>query len=172
MLRQHRKKIVFLCVLTAAFIYVYRFFNPTADEVMHEFYTRKEVGSLWIDAPLKCHADTVKMHVIRDITNKDMRYRHYALGFLGDCHIKEALPTLLAMLFDPTETDSFRGDVLEAIFLLAPGLAMDLAVQYADKSDSLGSSAKSIQYGRAPWPEDDNEGDPDDEYGAYCIRRP
>ena len=142
---------------------------------MHEFYTRKHVGELWLDAPLKCHADTVKMHVIRDITNKDMTYRYYALGFLGECHIKEALPTLLAMLYDPTEADTFRGKVLKAVFLLAPGLAMDLAVQYVDKSDYLSFIAKSVQYGKIPYADNDdhdNLGDPDDEYGAYCIRRP
>ena len=162
------KRFVITGVLTVlTFFATYLLIRPTAESVMREFYEGERYEG-WIAAPLKNHTSLVKWRVIEDIADKNMRYRAYAMGFLGECNVTEALPALLAILDDQTEKAVFRADALEAIFLLDPTRAMALADRYAEREDRLGYIAKHVKSGKLPWT--DFEDTDNDDVGAVCSQ--
>ena len=161
------KRFVITSVLTAwTALVAYLLIRPTAESVMREFYEGQR-GEVWIADPLKNHTNLVKWHVIEHVAYKNMRYRIYAMGFLGECNVTEALPVLLTILEDQTEEDAFRGQALESISLLDLTLATALAERYTDQWGRLGSAAKHIKMGKLPWTDFDEA---DDEVAAVCSQ--
>ena len=57
--------------------------------------------------PLILHADLVKQRVIQDIGNPKMDKRRYAIAFLGNERIPEAIPALQSILNTGSEKDYF-----------------------------------------------------------------
>lgn len=169
-----RKKII-RAVLVAAILvpswFVYKLFFPSVEDVMRDFYLPASVSGRmesWTADPLRLHADLVKMHVIAAIADKNMKDRRYAIGFLGECGIVEALPALRAILGDATENDVYRGDALESIFRIAPEEGRALAERCKENKGFLGHIAWEIVAGEmspGDWY------DPDDDPPAECRRR-
>lgn len=86
--------------------------------------------------------------VIREIKNKEMPRRRYAIGFLGNGSYRQSLPALEEILQDVSEKDYFRGDALKAIYLIEEALGMKYAEKYKESPGLLGDIAKDLLNGR------------------------
>ena len=89
--------------------------QPTPETVMADFYAAEGRAEDMLMDPLILKSDLVAPTVICEIRNPDMPLRRYAIGFLGNERIVDALPTLHAILDDETELDDVRADALESI---------------------------------------------------------
>lgn len=118
--------------------------HSTADEVMEDFYEAKDRAEDMLMDPLIVNSDIVKHRVIEEIKDKNMDKRRYAIGYLGNEKINEALPILVAILEDESELDYFRADALESIFLIDKEFGLSKAKKYRKREDLLGRRAKSI----------------------------
>src|SRR5262245_36870293 len=107
---------------------------PTAEAALEAFYGGEPRPECMQAAPLEWHGSKVVPLVVRDLPNKTMPRRRYAIGFLGDGRYPEALPVLEHILSDETEIYYFRADALLAIYRIAPNRAQELASQVALKS--------------------------------------
>jgi hypothetical protein len=94
--------------------------------------------------PLILNADLVKQRVIQDVQNPEMDKRRYAIAFLGNERIPEAIPVLQRILSTDTEKDYFRGDALESIYRIDQTRGKQLAKEYRDKQDYLGRIATGL----------------------------
>ena len=154
-----RKKTVFAAlIIFSALFFLYRELFPTAKDVLADFYRPgSETGRReeMLTNPLKAHADTVKMLVIEKIPDKRMPNRRYAIFFLGDCRIQEAIPALQAILNDKTENAGIRGDALRSIFFIDRDMGLALAEVYNAGNDLLQYSAKTILSGQVTWTDPD-----------------
>lgn len=121
--------------------------HSTADEVMQDFYDAKDRAEDMLMDPLIVNSDLVKHRVIEEIKNKSMDKRRYAIGYLGNEKIKEALLTLIVILDDESEIDYFRADALESIYQINKKEGLSKAEKYTKKVDLLGQTAKTIMDG-------------------------
>jgi hypothetical protein len=87
---------------------------------------------------------------LKELPNKDMRLRRYAIGFLGNGRYSEALPMLEVILKDESEIYYFRTDALEAIFQISQTRAKELAPNFVNGQESLGEVAGVIVSGKNP----------------------
>ena len=94
--------------------------------------------------PLILHADLVKHRVIQDIGNPKMDKRRYAIAFLGNERIPEAIPALQSILNTGSEKDYFRGDALESIFRIDETRGKQLASEHSERQDYLGRIARGL----------------------------
>ena len=122
---------------------------PTAEEVMENFHTASGRCEGMLMDPLILNADRVKARVIRDIADPAMDKRRYAIGFLGNCEIREALPALRTILNDVSEKDYFRGDALQSIFLIDEAEGLQRAGTFSDRDDFLGLIARDLLGGQS-----------------------
>ncbi|MDH5203965.1 MAG: hypothetical protein OEW69_12020 [Nitrospirota bacterium] len=118
--------------------------HSTADEVMNDFYEAKNRAEDMLMDPLIVNSDIVKQRVIEEIKDKNMDKRRYAIGYLGNEKINEALPMLTSILEDENEIDYFRSDALESIYSIDKQSGLTMAKKYSDREDLLGRRAKSI----------------------------
>ena len=121
--------------------------SPTADQVMADFYKAEWRAEVMLMDPLILNADIVAPVVIESVKNKKMDKRRYAIGFLGNESIVEALPVLRTILADETEVDHFRADALEAIFQIRQQEGQSLAKIHSHREDFLGHIAKGLLSG-------------------------
>jgi len=126
------------------FLVLYVFLPPTASDIMEDFYEAKDRSESMIIDPLMDFPQVVKYHVIKDVGNRNMKFRGHAIEYLGYCKIHEALPLLLRILHDESEALEFRGDALESIFLIDAVQGTDLAKQYKGSGSYLGYSIRRI----------------------------
>ena len=129
------------------FLVLYVVLPPSASDIMDDFYLDgSESGRFesMIADPLKNFPHVVKFHVIKDIANKNMKYRTYAMGFLGHCKIREALPALLTILRDETENSIDRGYALRNIFRIDNKQGLTLAEEYKGEKGFLGYMVERI----------------------------
>ena len=103
-----------------------------AEKVLKEFYTA-QLPECSLTAPLEWAGSRMVPLVIKEVANKSMPRRRYAISFLGDMRRREALPLLETVLADITERQEFRGDALEAIYRIDRHRGLELA---ADPSDA------------------------------------
>ena len=115
----------------------------TAEESFEEFLSL-ETKESYLTQPLCAAGRKVVPVVIERIKDKNLDRRRYAIGFLGSDDYPEALPVLFRILEDDTETDVFRGDALNAIFLLSRNEGSDLALKYRGRADYLGRVANEL----------------------------
>jgi hypothetical protein len=121
--------------------------HSNADDVMKDFYRAKDRAEDMLMDPLIVNSDIVKHRVIEEIENKQMDKRRYAIGYLGNEKIVEALPILNSILDDESEIDYFRADALESIYLIDKESSLSKAEKYSKREDLLGRRAKSIVEG-------------------------
>lgn len=145
------KQVIIAGVLTTAALVA---LNPVwrgiqIDRVMDEFHNPPAgVAEEMLMDPLILNADLVKDRVIEDMADRRMDKRRYAIGFLGNNRIREALPALRIIVADETETDLFRGDALESIFMIDAQEGAKLSERYAERTDHLGYMARETSHGK------------------------
>ena len=118
--------------------------QATVDNVMDDFHEAEGRAEDMLMDPLILNTDLVKDRVIKDIRNQKMDKRRYAIGFLGNERVVEAIPVLLQILSDESEKDYFRGDALESIFQIDKTQGRQLADEYSTRQDFLGRIAKGL----------------------------
>ncbi|MEK6280591.1 MAG: hypothetical protein AABN95_09590 [Acidobacteriota bacterium] len=94
--------------------------------------------------PLILAADRVVPVVLKEVKNKNMPRRRYAIGFLGNGSYKEALVVIEPILSDPTEEDYIRGDALHSVFLIDASRAREFAERYKDEENYLGEISRRV----------------------------
>jgi hypothetical protein len=103
--------------------------HPTAEAALAAFYGGESRPECLLTQPLQQHGSSVVPLIIRDLPNRTMPRRRYAIGFLGEGRYREALPVLEHIFSDTTEIYYFRADALIAMFEIAPARAQELASQ-------------------------------------------
>lgn len=126
---------------------------PTAETALQAFYGGEPRPECMQADPLRWHGSRVVPLVIRDLPNKAIPKRRYAIGFLGEGRYTEALPVLESIVFDESEKFYFRIDALQAIYEIAPSHAQRLASrivltpQVEDRYGHLEKVVKSVLSG-------------------------
>ena len=113
------------------------------EKVMLEFYSNPGPEDTLMD-PLIVAGPSIYSLVIAAVENPDMPRRRYAIGFLGNEEVAEALPLLTSILEDESELPYFRGDALEAIYKIDRVRAKDFAPEFQDREDALGYYASAV----------------------------
>ena len=126
------------------FVFIIWSYRPTVDSVMADFHAAEGRAEDMLMDPLILNADLVKYRVIEEVRNPKMDKRRYAIGFLGNERIAEAMPVLLQILHDKSEKEYFRGDALESIFRIDKSEGRRLAAHYSAEGGYLGELAREI----------------------------
>jgi len=130
--------------------YILEALPDSAEEALRQFNT-KVVAEDQIMDPLILAGKKVVPLVLKEIENKDMSRRRYAIAALGHLGDSSALPTLESILKDPSEVDYFRCDALEAIALLDSDVGRTFAKQQiASSVNCLSQISQSLVAGKLP----------------------
>lgn len=113
------------------------------EDALRTFYENNGPEDTLMD-PLILAGDSVVPLVLKEVRNKNMPRRRYAIGFLGNGSYKESLPSLDAILQDPTEEDYFRGDALQSIYMTDESRGKELAQEYKDSQNYLGEISRRV----------------------------
>src|SRR5262245_48763067 len=122
--------------------------NPV--EALKDFYEAKDRAEDQLMDPLILTGSSVVPLVLKELPNKDMRLRRYAIGFLGNGRYSEALPMLEVILNDKSEIYYIRAEALEAIFQISQSRAKELAPNFVNGQELLGEVAREIVAGKNP----------------------
>lgn len=128
---------------------------PTADAALEAFYGGEPRPECMQAQPLRRHGADVVPLIIRDLPNKAMPRRRYAIGFLGEGKYKAALPALEKIVLDDTERFYFKTDALQAIYSISPSRAAELAKVLKSKQqpdDNLGFVTRIVAWVEASNP--------------------
>lgn len=123
--------------------------NPQAispEDALRQFYANDGPEDTLMD-PLIIAGEKVVPLVLKEIQNKNMLRRRYAIGFLGNGSYKQALPVLEDILQDSSEKDYIRGDALHAIYMIDESLGNQYARRFINQTDYLGQISKRILSG-------------------------
>lgn len=110
---------------------------------INEFLTH-ETKESFLTLPLCKAGEKVVPLLTEKIKDKNMKRRRYAIGFLGITESRLPVPVLEQIAKDETEDALYRGDALEALYLLDENLGEMLAGNYQNRTDFLGRIAKEI----------------------------
>lgn len=118
--------------------------NQVAPEnALKQFYEANGPEDTLMD-PLILAGDKVVPLVLKEIKNKEMPRRRYAIGFLGNGLYKEALPELETIVHDSAEEDYFRGDALQAIYMIDESRSRSFAQEWKDEQTYLGGISRRV----------------------------
>lgn len=146
MYRALRFVVAFGLIVGVGYWFFIRSPYPTAEAALEAFY-RDETPECMILDPLRAHGKSVVPLLIRDLPNKKMPGRTYAISFLGEGKYSEALPVLEPIALDGRENLYVRANALEAIYHLSPERALDLVRQIEAKpypDDKYGSLKRTL----------------------------
>ena len=118
--------------------------RPSIEDVMADFHAAEGRAEDMLMDPLILNADLVKMRVIQDVKNPEMDKRRYAIAFLGNEKITEAIPVLEKILYSESEIDYFRSDALESIYQIDEPKGKKLAKKYSERDDHLGYISRGL----------------------------
>lgn len=150
------RKALFFILLAAAFVaavaapvywVLVRSPYPTAEAALEAFYGGEPRPECMQAQPLLRHGPGVVPLIIRDLPNKAMPRRRYAISFLGQGNYTDALPALEKIVLDDTELYYLKTDALEAIYHISPPHAAKLAAVLKFKvhpDDKYGHVARSV----------------------------
>ena len=145
------KSIHAVSIICLATLLILNYHRPwqSPDDVLIKFYEYGDSPSTgaaedMLMDPLILGGEKVAPLITKEIKNKEMEMRRYAIGFLGICAYKQAVPVLTKILLDDTEEFYFRMDALESIYFIDKKMAQKYAQQFIDRDDSLGSTAKKL----------------------------
>ncbi len=122
--------------------------NPNA--ALNDFYTAKDRAEDQLIDPLILAGSDVVPLILKELPNKKMQRRRYAIGFLGIGRYSQALPSLETILRDESEIYYFRADALRAIHQISEARAKELAPHYVNRQELLGRVAQDIVAGENP----------------------
>jgi hypothetical protein len=117
--------------------------QDSPEDALKRFYDNDGPEDTLMD-PLILAGDRVVPFVLKEIKNKEMRRRRYAIGFLGNGSYKDALPVLEPILQDSSEEDFFRGDALQSIYMIDESRGRQLAENYKQQEDYLGQISQRV----------------------------
>ncbi|MBI5025153.1 MAG: HEAT repeat domain-containing protein [Nitrospirae bacterium] len=127
--------IIFVTIIVAIslpLLLIWIFYIPhSPEDALQQFYTYESMEDELKD-PLIIAGPKVVPLLIKEIQNKDMPHRLYAIRALGDLGDSSALNVLKSILNDTSEIDYFRCGALEAIALIDIDVARELAKQYKE----------------------------------------
>lgn len=112
------------------------------EEALEKFHSAQVAEDQLID-PLILAGKKVVPLLIKEIKDKNMQQRRYAIAALGHLEDPSALPTLENIFKDVSEIDYYRCDALEAIALLNPSIGRALAKEHTGSSISCISQLSS-----------------------------
>ena len=112
-------------------------------DVMADFYSNPGPEETLMD-PLIVAGPSIYPTVIAAIKDKKMPLRRYAISFLGNEEVTDAIPRLINIVEDESELDYFRGDALAALYKIELRQAKELASSYVDRDDTLGRYATAV----------------------------
>jgi hypothetical protein len=138
-----------LAILCVLIFFLIRASYPSPEAALAAFYKGSPGFECNIADPLRNDGRRVVPLVLRDLPDKSMRYRRYAIGFLGEHRYVEALPVLERILADITEKDYFRADALLAIYEIAPVRAQSLVTSVENPTGLLDRVVKAIGRGES-----------------------
>lgn len=118
------------------------------DDALQRFYNNNGPEETLMD-PLIVAGDKVMPLVMREVKNKEMPRRRYAIAFLGNGSYRDAIPVLENILRDTREEDYFRADALTSIYMIDESMGLRLAQQYKDQADYLGDVSRRVLAGDA-----------------------
>jgi HEAT repeat protein len=118
---------------------------PDPEAALAAFYGGEPRPECMQAAPLRQEGRRGVPLVVRELPNKAMPRRRYAIAFLGDGRYEEALPILERLLADTTEIEYFRADALLAIYQIAPVRARELAKQVQNPVGLLQGVVEAIE---------------------------
>ena len=119
-------------------------------EALQDFYEATDRAEDQLIDPLVLNGQRVVPLVLRDLPDKEMPLRRYAIGFLGNGGYEEALPLLVKIVTDESEEYYFRSDALIAIYGISPETARQLAPNHVNGELLLGKYATVIVDGENP----------------------
>jgi hypothetical protein len=117
--------------------------NNSPKETLQRFYDNNGPEDTLMD-PLILAGEAVVPLVLKEVKNKNMPRRRYAIEFLGNGAYREALPALESILKDTTEEDYFRGDALRSIYLIDESRGQEFAQEYKDQTNYLGELSRRV----------------------------
>jgi hypothetical protein len=130
-------------------------FRLSPEEALSRFHAQTDDGETAEDqlmCPLvRAGADACDA-IAREVTNREMPLRRYAIGAIGALRCRRALPTLTSMIQAEDERDFVRGDALEAVWMIDRPSAESFAKALAGRSDYLGSTAARVLRGEVSPP--------------------
>ncbi|WP_375185101.1 hypothetical protein [Pseudoalteromonas sp.] len=120
------------------------------EEALKDFYETQYRAESQLQDPLILNGSNVLPLVLRDLPDKNMPRRRYAIGYIGNGRYEEAIPALKKILHDNSELNYFRADALEAIYQIDMSLSRNLAANFTNEPELLGRVAKKIVSGESP----------------------
>jgi hypothetical protein len=115
-------------------------FVVSPEYVLNRFYTEKDLG----DSLILAGSRMVPL-LEKEVLNKRIPRRLYAIGALGMMANKNSIPIFEQILQDKTEITDFRASALRAVASIDLTTAQQLAFQYLnDKDEYVGYTAQRI----------------------------
>lgn len=124
--------------------------EPTAQSVIRDFYACEKAGRAedQLMDPLILNRDLVAPAVVEAVKDPSMKLRRYAIGFLGNERVTEAIPALEDIVANGHEVDYVRSDALESVYLIDKRRGLVLARRYLQDRSMLGDAARDLVSGR------------------------
>ncbi|HZE72059.1 MAG TPA: hypothetical protein VE135_21330 [Pyrinomonadaceae bacterium] len=120
--------------------------QSSPEDALERFYTSKGPEDTLMD-PLIIAGDKVVPIVLKEVKNKKMPRRRYAIRFLGNGSYSDAMPVLRSILQDSGEEDYFRGDALISINLIDESLGREFAQKSINERNNLGDVSHQVLSG-------------------------
>jgi len=120
------------------------------EPVWLEFYRPALEHEPELDDPLIEAGAAMVPAICEAITHEDMKYRGYAIGALGFIGDQRAVASLVSILKDSSEIGYFRGDALQAIYVIDAAEGIRLAREYTGSDEYVSSIAAAVLRG-ASW---------------------
>jgi hypothetical protein len=89
-----------------------------------------------LEIPIKEAGYHIGPILTKNISDKGMRLRRYAIAGLGEIKYKPAIPELKKILYDRTELDYFRADALETLMLFHSKRSKKIIDEFKSQADN------------------------------------
>ncbi len=104
-----------ICVSVILFITLGNLINKNLANVYYIVFINQSVSEEYINRPIKEAGRPIGKIIVKNITDKQMKNRRYAIGALAEIKYKEAIPILQKIANDTTEIDYIREEAIEVI---------------------------------------------------------
>ncbi|KGO32666.1 MAG: hypothetical protein ACWGKN_12390 [Desulfoprunum sp.] len=124
---------IFVVIIVGVVFLVFNFAKnkiPDSPEIaLQEFYHENRAEDQIMD-PLILMGSEMIPRLSKEILNKNMIHRRYAIGAIGNIGDENAISILVSILNDHQEIDYFRCDSLNSIAMINKEKARQLALKY------------------------------------------
>lgn len=88
-------------------------------------------------------------HISSYVENREKPRRRYAIGALADLRCAESIPILTRLLDDGSEAEEYRGEALEALWVIDKRRVESLLGELALRNHYRGQVARRLLHGKA-----------------------